>query len=574
MMKKRWREKRISMKTLYYLSLMIVLSINSFATEIQGPLTGILPLSGSPYQVVGDIYIPANDTLSIEPGVVFDFQNPRHEFKVSHATLVAIGTESDSIIFTSNAPDDTWFGIQFDTCSTTSILEYCGIENSVTTGIRCLRSSPIISHCTIQKCSNNYDQYTRLGTAIFCMYSSSPTITDNLICDNWGNDGTIALNMGAYPLISGNIIARNRTYGGGVAIGIGFESAPIIRGNQILNNFADYGDILDFLPSDSAVVDSNIFIGNKCLHSHGAIQFYLTTKTIFTRNIMMYDTLQNVQSDPGLFSFLIPVDDTKFSGNIISNNYSPEAALFQAPSYSKIPLFNNVICDNQYLGIKDSSNRATIIGVNNIFWSNNPPDIASGVYLFYCDVMGGSNGRGNIDFDPLFRNPDSGDYHLMSTLCGDNYTSPCIDAGSPAFSLDSLACDWGLGADLCDMGAYGGAIPRPCNYMSGDINDDNITNVLDVVYMVNYLKGGAVPMYFCPCAGDNYFYVAGDVNGNCAFNGIDITFFVRYLKLQVPSLLYCSDCPPASMAPPAPGFEPIKAPVPKVSPGNKSIRTD
>jgi hypothetical protein len=88
-----------------------------------------------------------------------------------------------------------------------------------------------------------------------------------------------------------------------------------------------------------------------------------------------------------------------------------------------------------------------------------------------------------------------------------------------------------------------------CNYVIGDINGNGSVNGVDIVYAVNYLKGGLHPPIDCfpncPLT-PNPFYAAADVNGNCAFNGIDVTFFVRYLKGQVPSLLYCIDCPPAN----------------------------
>jgi hypothetical protein len=87
-----------------------------------------------------------------------------------------------------------------------------------------------------------------------------------------------------------------------------------------------------------------------------------------------------------------------------------------------------------------------------------------------------------------------------------------------------------------------------CAYTPGDINGNHSVNGVDIVYAVNYLKGGPAPPVDCYPAcplTPNPFYAAGDVNGNCAFNGIDVTFFVRYLKGQVPSLLSCPDCPPA-----------------------------
>jgi hypothetical protein len=116
------------------------------------------------------------------------------------------------------------------------------------------------------------------------------------------------------------------------------------------------------------------------------------------------------------------------------------------------------------------------------------------------------------------------------------------------------------------------AVGSGCQYIPGDINGNGTANGIDIVYAVNYLKGGSHPPTDCSgvCPEPSPFYAAGDVNGNCAFNGIDITFFVRYLKGQVPSLLYCSDCPPAGMNPPEPAVQPIKTPLLKAPIENKA----
>jgi hypothetical protein len=65
--------------------------------------------------------------------------------------------------------------------------------------------------------------------------------------------------------------------------------------------------------------------------------------------------------------------------------------------------------------------------------------------ISYCDVQGGWEGVGNIDADPLFVDPDNGDYRLSPG-------SPCIDAGdNMAVPPDEL--------DLDDDGDTGEPIP-------------------------------------------------------------------------------------------------------------------
>jgi hypothetical protein len=83
-------------------------------------------------------------------------------------------------------------------------------------------------------------------------------------------------------------------------------------------------------------------------------------------------------------------------------------------------------------------------------------DDSSSPNISYSNIQGGWSGEGNIDVDPLLRNPENGDFHLMSTECGDPYDSPCIDAGDPSIEDILLDCQWGLGTEISDMGAYGG----------------------------------------------------------------------------------------------------------------------
>jgi hypothetical protein len=99
---------------------------------------------------------------------------------------------------------------------------------------------------------------------------------------------------------------------------------------------------------------------------------------------------------------------------------------------------------------------------NNICW-NDSADIGPEFHnewgfpvIYYCDIQGGWPGTGNIDIDPLFRDPDNGVFHLMSIACGDSADSPCIDAGDPNILDSLLDCSWGLGGTRSDMGAYGG----------------------------------------------------------------------------------------------------------------------
>jgi hypothetical protein len=83
-------------------------------------------------------------------------------------------------------------------------------------------------------------------------------------------------------------------------------------------------------------------------------------------------------------------------------------------------------------------------------------------------------------------------------------------------------------------------------YLPGDVNDNGATNGLDVVFLVNYLKGGSDPPYTTDCPPHGIIYAACDVNGSCSVNGLDVTYLVSYFK-GGQALTYCSDCPPARL---------------------------
>jgi len=95
-----------------------------------------------------------------------------------------------------------------------------------------------------------------------------------------------------------------------------------------------------------------------------------------------------------------------------------------------------------------------------ILWQNIPNHVyvdgPANPDITFSLVQDGWPGEGNIDADPLFRDPENGDFHLMSIACGDQLNSPSIDTGDPALIDSLLNCDWGLGTERSDMGAYAG----------------------------------------------------------------------------------------------------------------------
>ncbi len=121
---------------------------------------------------------------------------------------------------------------------------------------------------------------------------------------------------------------------------------------------------------------------------------------------------------------------------------------------------NLTIVENQYdVGVY---NLAQPDISNSILWGNLYNNLF-GIQARYSCIEGADHDQGNFSLDPLFADPDNGDYHLLSEhgrfstqhyeWVLDEITSPCIDTGDP--DMDPLNEPIPNGGRI-NVGAYGG----------------------------------------------------------------------------------------------------------------------
>ena len=176
--------------------------------------------ANSPYQLTGQVTVPYNVTLTIEPGVTVNFGN--YYIQVS-GTLQARGTSDSNIFFSSNVSSYSYNQrIEFLSGSTAWNEQNgtgCIIENAVFNNVTLtISSSPKIN-------SNSFLTSQYVFTAIN-VNGGSPQILNNIInCQNTG------INVGwGSPVISSNTLLGN-----GRSTGISSSGNSIIQNNLVVN---------------------------------------------------------------------------------------------------------------------------------------------------------------------------------------------------------------------------------------------------------------------------------------------------------------------------------------------------
>ena len=239
------------MKTATYLILFIVFSGIFFScadrssdplippktpTEVSGIVSGIWAQDDSPIIVTGDVQVPANQTLSIEPGTLIQFENG---FRMTvNGQLDAIGTDREPIRFT--AADVHWRGIHIVDATGSSSLMFCNISGG-----------------------GSDAQLDSTGNGILEVRNSTADIRNSVFTGNNGfTGGGIAALNGAIITVKNCIFYQNQSlvYGGGMFV---MASQATIINNTFYKNYSDNvgGGLVLFNPI-SVQIQNNIFYQN------------------------------------------------------------------------------------------------------------------------------------------------------------------------------------------------------------------------------------------------------------------------------------------------------------------------
>lgn len=366
------------------------------ATEVSGDQSGVWDVTGSPYELVGDVRVPPGETLIIEPGVtVVGMGN--FKILVDRGTLRAVGTADSPILMTADDQSTGWRGLQLFSATDDSRISFCVIEYAKGTGaypqvrggaIYVKDCSPEVSHNELRFNLSQNGNRNGVGGGVLTE-TSDAWIHHNHIHDNAADSGGgVCTTEYGTPIVEDNVIEDNRAFNAGGGIYAGARSSPIIERNVIArNNSGGWG--------------------GGGLNMWTAHVFYQTYGTL-RNNLIVENTTSTAGG--GVYA---RYDGTVLIGNTIAGN--------RAASGGGIHVLNQ------------GSSEPTLSGC--ILWNNTAsqgpsvylePSTGSIVTIRYSDVEGGYGGTGNIDEPPRFVGGEPFDHHI-------EHDSPCRDAGDPTY---------------------------------------------------------------------------------------------------------------------------------------------
>lgn len=387
--------------------------------------------------VTCDVSIPNGLTLSIESGTQVIFNG--HYSLTVQGTLKALGTANDSIRFTTSdttgfgnihSIEGGWKGIRFIETTPgndSSSFEYCVFNYGKATGdsitsyggaiFASISGKLRISHSTFK---NNYAFYW--GGAVYA-FKSNIVMEHCYIAQNTaGNDGMIYGYGGGLCVVACDPYLRYLHFDGNSSTGIGggasFESSnPLLVNCIIENNYSGLGGGLGFLRSTPDRMISNLLV------RHNEARFF-------------GGGIANVNATTGITNSTIVENTASMGGGFYCNE----------SSHTK--LYNSILWDNTSYDT---------LGSQVWIW-----DIVSEPGFYNCTIkggipwFGGSSFHGeymaNIEFDPLFVDPEQGNFRLLAG-------SPCINSGNNTpenitLPLNDLDLYNRIMYETVDMGAY------------------------------------------------------------------------------------------------------------------------
>jgi len=251
-------------------------AVNTFSQTIipEGDVFGFWTKANSPYLVTGNITIPIDSCLVIEPGCYIEFKF--NKSLTINGSIHAAGTEYDSIVFTveGGTPSGFWKGILFENgfYQDTSCLKYCRLEKAKSYpdfhgGLLNITNSANIQ---IENCELKHGVSSSSGGGMIMDFTSNILIKNNHIhhCSATQRGGAILIGAVENCFIVSNKIANNTAeWGGAIYIN---DGAPKIINNIFSHNQARLGGAIGMIDAYWISNGYYYFTNNTLAHNYAS----------------------------------------------------------------------------------------------------------------------------------------------------------------------------------------------------------------------------------------------------------------------------------------------------------------
>lgn len=231
----------------------------------------------SPFYIDGEIKIPRDKKLVIEPGVKVIFTG--HHKLIVNGILEAKGIKQDSIYF---FPSDTavgWHGIRFIEAEDFSVLEYCVLKFAKTSTAEDFFEMEKFDCPTGVDCGERFDA----NGGVILIDKSHPQIMHSLLAENIAgyNGGAINIKNHSNPLIINCRIFKNFAYHDGGGICCSENSNPMIENCDLTDNYSgNMGGGFYVGYYSNAVINNCNISGNIAKSRGGGFCFYTSAKPV------------------------------------------------------------------------------------------------------------------------------------------------------------------------------------------------------------------------------------------------------------------------------------------------------
>jgi parallel beta-helix repeat protein len=288
----------------------VIWNLDSLVLYSSGVVVGSFPN----YQINNNVIVAANDELNVVAGSNVTFTSATAGIEVN-GIFKAIGTPTDSIIFTSSVEDSTGYYVGFrfnaNPNSNLSQIKYARIYFA-DYGFRCIDASPTLSNSYLYKCGRGVQ-----------LSSSNATITNNVIERSY--EYGITMTLSSSPLIEGNHLIKNNTKATSamnqISIGLQGNNSPIIRNNIIEGGESVPTGGISLWVSGSTAFSNAVIEGNQIFNNSFGITLYSTSNGII--NAVVKDNViynNNINPNPLVSGSGININGSPANQPLIKRN--------------------------------------------------------------------------------------------------------------------------------------------------------------------------------------------------------------------------------------------------------------